>query len=173
MDELSLSRETTVCFTGHRRIDSQWLDPLARRLDAAIEEAYCQGYRAFLSGAALGFDTLAAQRVLALKEKLPGLELYLIIPCEGQSRYWTQADRQTYARLKEQADGTVVLSPFYYEGCMQSRNRYLVNHASLCVCFLKEARGGTWATVSYAAGQGLPQRNLWTEIGPAAGEARA
>lgn len=173
MEQLTLPRESTACFTGHRQIDARWLDALSGRLDAAIQEAYDRGYRAFLSGAALGFDTLAARRVLALREKLPGLGLYLIIPCEGQSKYWSQADRQTHAWLAEQADGALVLSPFYYQGCMQSRNRFLVNHASLCVCFLKEGRGGTCATVSYAMEQGLPVRNLWTEISPASGEARA
>ena len=61
------------------------------------------------------------------------------------------------------ADDVLYISDAYYEGCMQKRNRYLVDHASLCVCYLKNCRGGTWYTVSYAYDQQVRILNLLRE----------
>ena len=49
---------------------------------------------------------------------------------------------------------------FYYNGCMQVRNRYLVDHSSACICYLNNLRSGTAYTVKYAESQGLQIINL-------------
>ncbi len=43
---------------------------------------------------------------------------------------------------------------------MLMRNRYLVDHSSLCVCFLEDRRGGTLYTVGCAVHEGLEVINL-------------
>ena len=43
---------------------------------------------------------------------------------------------------------------------MHKRNRHLVDHSSICVCYLTEDRGGTAYTVNYAKKQGLKVINL-------------
>ena len=110
--------------------------------------------------AALGFDLLAAQAVLRLRDRFPDARLILALPCPSQADRWAQTDRQLYNRMLSRADQVILVSPAYFEGCMQKRNRFMVDRSSLCVCYMKHCRGGTWYTVSYAYDQGLEIRNL-------------
>lgn len=143
-------RPVTACFTGHRLIAPHALPSLARRLDAVLEAMWRQGYRRFISGAARGFDTLAAERVMLLRQRHPEVRLLLAIPCSDQSKPWNVADCRRYERMLYHADELRVLSPVYYVGCMQVRNRYMVDRSSMCLCFLEHAKGGTASTVAYA-----------------------
>ena len=62
-------RVNTCCFTGHRIIPSGEKETIRNLLETAIEKAIQDGYRFFGAGGALGFDTLAAQTVLTLKQQ--------------------------------------------------------------------------------------------------------
>ena len=57
----------TACFTGHRHLLQHKMDELSQLIDQAVVEAYKHGYRQFLCGGALGFDTLAASRILIFR----------------------------------------------------------------------------------------------------------
>ena len=94
-----------------------------------------EGVTRFLSGGALGFDTLAAEAVLEIAADYPCVSLVIVRPCEDQTRA-------------------------YRPGCMQERNRYLVEHSTVCLCYLTEPSGGTAYTVRYAASRSLPVLNL-------------
>ena len=156
--------ENSLCFTGHRMIterDRAALNPL---LDTALKDACAAGIRIFLSGGALGFDTLAAKAVLRLRDKVPGVKLFLALPCRSQASRWSVSDRIDYQSLLDQADQVIYVSEEYFDGCMQKRNRFLVDHASYCFCFLRSCHGGTWYTVSYAYDQGKQIRNLALEL---------
>ena len=48
-----------------------------------------------------------------------------------------------------------MLSPYYYDGCMQARDRFLVDNADVVVSFLRRKSGGTYYTVNYAATKGV------------------
>ena len=60
-------RKHTCCFSGHRRIANGDLFIVKQKLMEAITSAIEDGYIYFGAGGALGFDTLAAQTVLELK----------------------------------------------------------------------------------------------------------
>jgi hypothetical protein len=64
--------------------------------------------------------------------------------------------------IKEQADSVRTLSPFFYNGCMQIRNRELLEHADLCIAYLRPstASGGSLNTVLQATKMGIPIINL-------------
>ena len=144
------------CFTGHRDVPSPFLPALEAQTEDAIRALAQKGIVYFIAGGALGFDTLAAKAVLRLKEtELPHIRLLLAIPCEGQDKSWCDADRRTYAEIKSRADAVTVLSDHYFRGCMQVRNHYMVDHASVCVCYLTKSAGGTMSTVRYAERQGV------------------
>ena len=117
----------------------------------------------FGAGGALGFDTLAAQAVLKLKERYPDIKLILVLPCKTQTSGWRQTDIDEYERIKAAADKVVYTSEVYYRGCMHKRNRHLVDNSSLCICYLTEDRGGTYYTVNYAKENGLQIINLAEE----------
>ena len=133
---------------------------IKKRLKQVLIEAIEQGYRYFGAGGALGFDTLAAQTVLALKRKYPEIKLILVLPCQDQTRGWAQADIEEYERIMAAADKVVFTSKEYYSGCMQKRNRHLVDNSSLCICYLTEQSGGTAYTVEYAQSHGLKIINV-------------
>lgn len=123
-------------------------------------EAIEQDYRFFGCGGALGFDTLAAQTVLRLREVYPEIRLILVLPCRDQTRGWKQADVAEYNRIMKAADKVTYTSEQYYSGCMHKRNRHLVDYSSLCICYLTEQSGGTAYTVNYARSQGLKIINV-------------
>ncbi len=156
-------KDLTVCFTGHRHIPAEEEDILAQRTDALLEKLYSQGYRDFISGAALGFDALAAECVIRLKGRHPDVSLHLAIPCSTQADRWSAADCERYERILYNADSTHVLSRCYYMGCMQVRNRFMVDRSAFCLCYLTHSRGGTMATVAYAMQQSCPVLNLAME----------
>lgn len=158
-------RRRACCFSGHRAIPASHLPALRRRLTEAVTRLAEEGFVYFIVGGALGFDTLAAEAVLSLRDSaLPHIRLLLAIPHERQAASWPAADREKYERIKAAADKARVLSPHYYTGCMQARNRYMVDHASVCVCYLTKENGGTAGTVRYAEKKGLTVIDLASSL---------
>ena len=130
------------------------------KLHRQIGKLINEGYDTFLCGGALGFDTLAAQTVLHLRESCPGMKLILVLPCLTQTRGWRPEDVTEYERIKAQADKVVYTSQQYTRGCMHRRNRHLVDNSGVCVCYLTRESGGTAYTVRYAEKQGLKIVNI-------------
>jgi len=150
----------TVCFTGHRKIPPEQADALARQLRSTLIRLVEEGYIYFGAGGALGFDTLAAQTVLALRAEYPQIKLILVLPCISQTRGWSAHDIKIYEGIKNKADKVVYTSQEYTRGCMHKRNRHLVDNSSVCICYLTEATGGTAYTVDYAQTKNLTIINL-------------
>lgn len=151
-------RERCLCFSGHRLLSGQERATLQRQLPLLLEQLVQQGYCCFAAGGALGFDTLAAEAVLALRQRQPHIRLKLLLPCQEQEKRWNKLQQQQYHHILEQADEIIYVSDFYFQGCMHLRNRALVQCSSLCVCFLRPDsanHGGTAYTVRYAEEQGL------------------
>ena len=143
-------KKYSICFTGHRKIPSEQISTLARRLEATLIQLIDDGYLYFCVGGALGFDTLAAQIVLELKTKYPDIQLLLFLPCLSQTRGWSVRDIEIYEDIKSKSDKVVYTSQEYTRGCMHKRNRHLVDNSSVCICYLTEKTGGTAYTVDYA-----------------------
>ena len=165
-------REKTCCFTGHRQIPAEYLPAISEKLRDTLIFYIEQGYQYFGAGGALGFDTLAAQTVLnlkqrypcikliLLKQRYPCIKLILVLPCKDQAAKWRASDVKEYERIKSHADKIVYTADRYYNGCMQKRNRHLVDGSSLCVCYLAKQEGGTAYTVQYAREKGLQVVNI-------------
>lgn len=156
-------RAETVCFTGHRRLSPEESALLSHRLNALLEALFRRGYRRFICGGALGFDTLAAECVLRLQASHPEVRLVMALPCGNQAQRWSSGDSRRYERILYAADETHVLAPTYYDGCMMVRNRYMVDRAALCVCYLCHMKGGTVSTVAYALREKVPVLNVAME----------
>lgn len=153
-------RERTCCFTGHRELTLRDRKKVASKVEITIIELIERGIQFFGAGGARGFDTLAAQTVLKHKERFPYIKLILVLPCLTQTQKWPAADVEEYERIKAFADKVVYTSQEYTKGCMQKRNRHLVDHSSVCVCYLSNDNSGTGYTVAYAKRQGLEIINL-------------
>jgi uncharacterized phage-like protein YoqJ len=152
------------CFSGHRSIKPQLQPQLKAKLRETVLKLAAGGTQGFICGGALGFDTLAAEAVLEIKNRLPELTLTLALPFKGQSSKWTSSNKERYERILRSADEVVYISEEYSPFCMKKRNRFMVEHSSVCVCYLTEAEGGTAYTVSYALSRGLNVINLATEL---------
>lgn len=125
-----------------------------RRLREEILDLAQKGVDTFLTGGALGFDTLAAQEVLRMRAMgLPSLKLVLALPYMNQEAQWSQRDAAVYRTLLRQADNVVYTSQEYHRGCLFQRNRYLVDHSAYCVCYLLQERTGTSYTALLFTGR--------------------
>lgn len=158
---MEIDRETTVCFTGHRSIPADDRTALIARTDRALRALATRGFRTFISGGAVGFDQLAACRVVLLRSYFPDAKLILALPCRNQTAKWTRVeDLKLYKYLLGAANDVLYLGDWYDEGCMRRRNQYMVDHASLCVAYCTKPRGGTAMTVGMARAAGLGVINL-------------
>ena len=140
----------TAFFTGHRILNEEEKKVLPDHVFRCLSEAYEAGFRRFYCGCALGFDTIAAYQTIRLRELHPDVSLLLAIPCATQADRWPEQDRLIYDKILENADSKEILSPVYYQGAMLTRNRYMADRSSLCICYLRYMRGGTASTVRYA-----------------------
>lgn len=157
---MEFEKSKSCCFTGHREIASGTENYLFGRIKDGILYLYEHGIKFFLTGGAIGFDTLAAQAVLDYKKRYEDIRLIVVTPCQDQAKKWRREDVEMYEYIKKCADDVICLSEHYYGGCMQKRNRYLVDHSCVCICYLTKEDGGTAYTVKYAKSRGLKTFNL-------------
>lgn len=156
-------RQSACCFTGHRPEKLPWRDreedprclALKRRIADAVEAAYQQGYRHFLCGMAQGCDLYFCECVLALRRRCPDVTVEAAIPCPSQADGWSAAQRARYRRLVDACDYETLVSQRYTSACMQRRDRYMVDHASLLIAAFDGSAGGTRYTMEYAMRRGL------------------
>jgi len=153
-------KNISCCFTGHREINPEDVPFVAEKLSEEILKCIENGIRRFYAGGAIGFDTLAARCVLALKEEYPDTELHIIMPCENQTRGWSEENKAAHSDILSKADEIKCLSDNYYTGCMQARNRYMVENSSVCISYLTKTAGGSAYTVNYARKSGLEIINI-------------
>lgn len=121
----------------------------------AVELAYEQGYRHFICGMAQGCDLYFCETVLALRETRPDITVEAALPCPTQADTWPAAQRARYAQLVAACDFETMVSEKYSSSCMQRRDRYMVDHASLLIAAFDGSSGGTRYTVEYALTRGL------------------
>lgn len=154
--------QKTAMFTGHRLISAVECTRLRLELPALVTDLYAEGITHFISGAALGFDTLAAQAVLSVRDSGLPVVLWLAVPCLEQDARWRPADQEVYTSLTKRANHLIYTSLMpYYNGCMQVRNRSMVESASVCIAYFDgERRGGTSSTYRLAQSFGRRIINL-------------
>lgn len=150
----------SCCFSGHRFVPADCAPLLRKELVRVVEELCEKGYTRFLSGGALGFDTMAAEVVLEAKRKFPEIGLVMVLPCRDQQEKWSRADKQKYERILPEAEQVIYLTEKYCTGCMHLRNKYLVDNSDVCIAYLTHRSGGTAHTVGYAEEKGIAVVNL-------------
>lgn len=139
---MEFEQNLTACFTGHRILQKADRPMMGKWLSNAIDHCIENGICWFVCGGALGFDTLAAQKVLELRDsKYPYIRLGLALPCFDQTAHWPINDIDMYESIKERADKVVYTSERrYFDGCMAVRNRYMVD--SSCITAYYQSRIG-------------------------------
>ncbi len=155
-----------IAFTGHRVLTAEERAEADLRLYEFVSQAAKLGTREFICGGALGFDTAAELAVLRLKREYPDVRLRLFLPCRDHYKYWSQSDAAVFGEILRLADSAEYVNEKYFRGCMQMRDRAMVDAAGMLAAWLRpdEMKGGTVYTVRYALKHGVRVVNLIEDI---------
>ena len=140
---------------------------------SAVRSLVKKGVRHFVTGGALGFDTVAAATIINMRDNEAltdadgspvRITLSLAIPCPTQSSRWSFADRTLYNSIMRSADEVTLVYERYTPDCMFRRNRYMVDRSAYCICYVTKESGGSYYTMNYAKAGGLGIINIATDI---------
>ena len=121
-----MAHDKSCFFTGHRILPAGELPRICVRLDREIENMITKnGVTDFFCGGAMGFDMLAAERVLAARERGSNIQLIMALPCRNQTEKWRNgAEIRRYENILSKADYVFYSSCInqeYYTDAMTSR----------------------------------------------------
>lgn len=153
-------RSFTCYFTGHRNLPIGQEEEIWKRVYACLEPLLEEGVRYFGVGGALGFDTLVAEKLLALRESRPEIRIILVQPFPGYQSRWTPAQQARAAAVEARVDKVVVCCQTPGRGAFLARDRHLVDCSSCCIAWCTHTTGGTAYTLRYARKQGLRVWNV-------------
>ena len=159
-----LNNAKACAFTGHRQIKNEHKSIICKRLNDAIEYAYSLGCKTFLSGGAVGFDTVAAREVLRFKLTHPDVSLIMILPCIEQDELWSDRQKDDYGYILRNADEIRYISDSYDSKCMRRRNQCLAEECDIMIAYLSHSKSGAGQTVRMAEKQGKSVFNLYPDL---------
>lgn len=165
-----LTEEKTCAFSGHREIPDRIVGGLIDLIDRAIAYCYRNSVRTFFCGGAIGFDTIAAERVLRAKETYPDIRLSLVLPCEDQDKFWSPSEKARYRAILAAADAVCYISETYSKGCLKERNERLAFACDYLVCYVDHAPSGAAQTRRMAEKLGRTVFNLARSLSQPRGE---
>lgn len=144
---------SSCCFTGHRELDGSLDEDLLKRV---IVDLIKQGTQDFYFGMARGFDLIALQIAVQLKNIYPNIRLHACMGYEDQLDHFNAHTRQEYLALLPYCEDTTSITTYYDKTCMLRRDRYMVDRSQVVICYLRKKSGGTYYTVQYAKSKSIP-----------------
>ncbi|MCD8391450.1 MAG: DUF1273 domain-containing protein [Firmicutes bacterium] len=147
-----MDKEYSCFFTGHRIIAANKISQLEKNLRKKIKSLIeDKGVTDFITGGAIGFDTMAAQAVISLREEYPYIRLHIYFPCKGSMKKWNDSQRFAARIILSKSDSYIYVSDSeYFNGCMQIRNKKMADDARYCIAYCERKNSGTKTTVDYA-----------------------
>lgn len=160
-----------ACFTGHCPFGLPWgFDEskenclrFKRDLFEILKNAILFGVETFLTGMAQGFDLIASEIIIQLKKDFPNVKLVAVIPCKDQTKNWRANQKERYYQILNYCDEKIISSEKYYDGCMNYRNLWMVQHSNICIACWNNKRSGTYNTIKFAKENGLKLKIINTE----------
>lgn len=151
-------------FTGHRQIKREHMKNIHDLVTRAINFAYSEGCRDFLSGGALGFDTVCARAVIGFRLTHPDVRLVMVLPCVNQDSKWSAEQKDAYSYILSNADETVYVSEEYTPSCMRKRNQLLADEADILISYVCRSDSGAAQTERMAKQLGKRVYNLYPAL---------
>ena len=164
-----------IAFTGHRNIygynyNTEEYQKLMNLLTMILENEIHNGVDKFISGGAIGFDTIAFSCVNFLKQRYPFIKNTIAIPFKNQYIKWSNEQKRVYFNMLNLSDLNICVDKqpdyrlsnttredIYHPAKMQKRNEFMVDKCDfLIACWNYEKKGGTYNCISYAITQGKP-----------------
>ena len=151
-------------FTGHRRIEAGHTERLTALLSRAISYAYSEGCRTFITGGALGFDTMAAKEIIRFRLSHPDVIFKTVLPCKNQSDSWSDAQISIYEYTLSNADEVEYVADEYDDDCMRRRNQRLADSCDILIAYVSRPYSGSAQTVRMATKAGKRVYNLYPHL---------
>ena len=136
----------------------------------SILRAIKGGHTHFISGAALGVDTWAAEAVHMIKEvSNADIKLILALPFPNQASVWREEAKVRWGRIVDIADVVHTVSPnppegspkWAYAQVLHKRNQYMVDHGHSGIAVWNgDKKGGTFDCLGKAKKKERPVLRL-------------
>ena len=140
-------RKQTCCLTGHRVIPpGEEAKVMVRAKNILLRLIREKNVRYFGVGGAVGFDMLAAEYLLSLRDR-------------RETDDWTDELRAREEKILLASDKVVYVCPDRQKNVFLLRDRALVDGSAYCVSYCNRLRTGTAYTVRYALEQGVKVYN--------------
>lgn len=165
-------RNQTAHFTGHRPqhksmfgfdLKHPGYKPIIDKLTEVIEMVINKkGITRFISGGALGIDTIAFWCVHKLKDKYPHIKNIVAVPFKNQPIKWSEKDIKWYYKMLEKADKVIYVDELdeyrindvpigeYHVAKMMKRNQYMIDKSKVTIAYWDGSKGGTANTFKEA-----------------------
>ena len=143
----------TCSVSGHREVKKDLDETVLRNIFTKLIKN--GKINTFLIGMAIGFDTICF-KILEEIRKTEKIKIVAVIPCKNQDYNFNVQQKLEYDRMLSSADEKFLVSEEYKKGCMQKRNRYLVDNSSVLVAYVRKEKGGAVYTKNYALKKGVP-----------------
>lgn len=142
-----------VCtFFGHR----ECYDLEAAVLRNAIEDLIAQGISEFLVGHQGQFDAMVRHCLRALQKQYPHIRYSVVLAYfPTEKSLWEDMTDTMYP------EGLEGVHPKF---AVEWRNRYLVDSADLCLCYINRTFGGAYKFARIAKKKGLTVINLGSAV---------
>lgn len=150
----------TCFFTGHRVLKPSDKPDIKDRIRKEVINAINNDVKVFIAGGAVGFDMLASEVVLSLKEEYD-ISLCLYLPCIDHTMLWNEGDKVRFDNIFAMADEHYyVTDKKYSDGCMQKRNFAMAEASDMCIAYMKSEHSGTAQAVKMAEKKGIKVINI-------------
>lgn len=121
-------------------------------LEDAVEAIIKEGYKVFLNGGMGQFDLKCAGCLSRLKRRYADIQSILVIPYLSY--------RVVQPELFDEIIHPEELDNCHYKTAILKRNRYLVDHSEIALCYVNHNWGGAAKTCAYAYRKGKHIVNL-------------
>jgi len=162
-----------ICFSGHRpeRLpgygdpNSPKMKPLITALQQELVRAVEQGKTTRIHGCRAGWDIVCGEQAINIKKQFPHVRIISVAPYSAnffsKEKCWTPEWVSRAREVFRQHDYGISLTDYYHSGIYYERNRVLISHSSMLICYYDGKGGGTKYTVDRAIEKGMPVQNLY------------
>lgn len=139
--------------TGHRpnKLNNEYNGgPLTNKISNELCKAVMCAFPSqpiLITGMAQGVDQIFAELAIDMN-----FRFVAVIPCLEQEKLWPEIAQERYHRILSSPLCHVhqVYNGPYYNGCMQRRNRYIVDNCDKLIAVWDGSLGGTQNCIEYA-----------------------
>ena len=154
------SRSQVCCFIGHTEIPPGEDQKILARVRNQVMPLVYGDVIYFGVGGGLGFDRIAAEYVLDLRDRVKNkIRVISVLPFPGYMDFWKMEDRIRQEEIIRRSDKVVYIAQEEHAGAWVERDKKLVDGSGYCVCYCHRTAGRTADAVRYAMKQGISVMN--------------